>query len=65
MNTIDTLIPLREAARMAGMRTTKCYAEIAAGRLQVIRNGRRTFVKASELQRYINALEAASQGQAA
>jgi hypothetical protein len=55
-NTIDSLIPLREAARMTGMRTTKAYAEIAAGRLAVIRNGRRTFVKASEVQRYIDAL---------
>ena len=62
---IDSLIPLREAARMAGMRTTKAYQVIAAGQLAVVRNGRRTFVKASEVQRYINALEAASQGQAA
>lgn len=53
---IDRLIPLREAVTMAGMRTTKAYQEIAAGRLAVVRNGRRTFVRMSELQRYIDSL---------
>jgi hypothetical protein len=53
---IDRLIPLIEAFDMAGMRRTKGYAEVTAGRLAVVRNGRRTFVRASELQRYINAL---------
>jgi len=53
---IDCLIPLREAVTMAGMRTTKAYQEIAAGRLAVVRNGRRTFVRMSELQRYIDSL---------
>jgi hypothetical protein len=54
---IDRLIPLREAITMAGMRTTKAYQEIAAGRLVVVRNGRRTFVRMTELQRYIDSLE--------
>jgi hypothetical protein len=53
---IDRLIPLREATTMAGMRTTKAYQEIAAGRLVVVRNGRRTFVRMTELQRYIDSL---------
>jgi hypothetical protein len=53
---IDRLIPLREAITMAGMRVTKAYQEIAAGRLSVVRNGRRTFVRTTELQRYIDAL---------
>jgi hypothetical protein len=59
---IDRLLPLREAMVMAGMRVTKTYAEIAAGRLAVVRNGRRTFVRASELQRYIDALEGSTGG---
>lgn len=54
---IDRLIPLREAITMAGMRTTKAYQEISAGRLAVIRNGRRTFIRASEVQRYIDSLD--------
>jgi hypothetical protein len=54
--TIDRLIPFAEAMSMAGMRSTKAYQEVAAGRLAVVRNGRRTFVKASELQRYIDSL---------
>lgn len=53
---IDPLIPRREAIVMAGMRTKKAYQEVAAGRLNIVRNGRRSFVKASELQRYINGL---------
>ena len=56
MNAIDRLYPLREAFTLAGLRTTRGYQEIAAGRLNVVRNGRRTLVRASELQRYIDAL---------
>ena len=57
MQRTDYLIPIREAFGSAGLRPTKGYAEIAKGRLAVVRNGRRTFVKASEIQRYIDALE--------
>lgn len=55
---LDRLYPLREALALAGLRPTKGYAEIAAGRLKVVKNGRRTFVRASEIERYIAALEA-------
>ncbi|MGL5362986.1 MAG: hypothetical protein ACRDBH_08905 [Bosea sp. (in: a-proteobacteria)] len=65
MNKIDRLHPIREGFALAGLRTTRGYAEIAAGRLKVIRNGRRTYVRASEIARYIDALEAASLGRAA
>jgi hypothetical protein len=58
MTTIDRLYPIREAFTLAGLRLTKGYSEIAAGRLAVIRNGRRTFIRASEIQRYIDALTA-------
>jgi hypothetical protein len=57
MNDIDRLIPFRQAIAMAGMRPTKAYQQVTVGRLKVVRNGRRTFVKASELQRFISALE--------
>jgi hypothetical protein len=53
---IDRLIPVADAFEMAGMRRTKGYAEVMAGRFAVVRNGRRTFIRASELQRYIDAL---------
>jgi hypothetical protein len=55
--TIDRIFPLREALVLIGLRTTKAYQEIAAGRLRVVRNGRRTFVRASEIARYIDALD--------
>jgi hypothetical protein len=58
--TIDRLYPLREAFLLAGLRQTRGYQEIAAGRLAVVRNGRRTFVRASELQRYIDSLSHAA-----
>ncbi len=54
---IDRLHPLREAFALAGLRPTRGYQEIAAGRLKVIKNGRRTFVRASEIERYIAVLE--------
>ena len=60
MTQIDRLIPLRDAIAMAGMRVTKAYQEIAAGRLATIKNGRRTFVRSTELQRYIDSLPEAS-----
>lgn len=56
MSDIDRLIPVADAFAMAGMRRTKGYAEVTAGRLVVIRNGRRTFIRASEVQRYIDSL---------
>jgi len=54
---IDRLMPLREAIAMAGMRTTKAYQEMASGRLAVVRNGRRAFVRMTKLQRYIDPLD--------
>ncbi len=60
MTAIDRLIPIREAFALAGLRPTRGYDEVAKGRLRVVRNGRRTFVRASEVQRYIDALTTAS-----
>lgn len=56
MTTIDRLYPIREAFALAGLRLTRGYQEVAAGRLRIVRNGRRSFVRASEIQRYIDAL---------
>jgi hypothetical protein len=61
----ERLHPIRDGFRLVGLGSTKGYAEIAAGRLKVIRNGRRTFVRASEIERYIAALEAADAKRAA
>lgn len=60
MSNIDRLIPVAEAFAMAGMRRTKGYAEVTVGRLAIVRNGRRTFIRASEVQRYIDSLDKAS-----
>jgi hypothetical protein len=62
---LNRLYPILEAFTLVGLRQTKGYAEIAAGRLKVIRNGRRTFVRASEIERYISALETSNTKQAA
>lgn len=62
---VDRLIPAQTAFDMLGIRTTKAYAEAKAGKLKLTRNGRRTFVKASEVNRYIAALDAASEKEAA
>lgn len=67
MQIIDRLIPIREAFALMGLRVTRGYAELAAGRFRAVRNGRRTFVRASEVQRYIDALsqDGAHHGEAA
>ncbi|MGW9331579.1 hypothetical protein [Bosea sp. NPDC055594] len=57
---VDPLIPIREAFGLAGLRTTKGYDEIKAGRLKPVRNGPRTFIRASEIRRYIDAIETSS-----
>jgi hypothetical protein len=60
MNAIDRLYPIRDAFTLAGLRLTRGYQEVAAGRLAIVRNGRRSFVRASEIQRYIDALSASA-----
>jgi hypothetical protein len=56
MDAIDRLYPIRDAFTLAGLRLTRGYQEVAAGRLAIVRNGRRSFIRASEIQRYIDAL---------
>ncbi|HEV2508615.1 hypothetical protein [Bosea sp. (in: a-proteobacteria)] len=62
---VDPLVPFRKGVGLAGMRTTKGYDEVRAGRLNVVRNGNRTFIRASEIKRYIDALANASKKEAA
>lgn len=62
---VDRLVPVLAAFGMMGMRTTNGYAKLKNGSLKAVRNGRRTFIRASEIERYINALEAASEKEAA
>ncbi|MCA3647469.1 MAG: hypothetical protein IOC54_01660 [Methylobacterium sp.] len=59
MNSIDRLIPFSQAIAMAGMKSTKGYDEVRAGRLAIVKNGNRTFVRESEIRRYIEELETA------
>lgn len=56
MNSIDRLIPFSQAIAMAGMKSTKGYSEVSAGRLAIVKNGNRTFVRESEIRRYIEEL---------
>ncbi len=65
MHQIDRLYPIREAFSLAGLRLTRGYQEVAAGRLKIVRNGRRSFIRASEIQRYIDALSEADGKRAA
>lgn len=65
MNAIDRLYPIRDAFMLAGLRLTRGYEEVAAGRLTIVRNGRRSFVRASEIQRYIDALSSTADGKRA
>ena len=60
MQDIDRLYPLHEAMKMIGVGLTKAYAEINAGRLKVVKNGRNTLVRASEIRRYIDSLDDAT-----
>lgn len=57
---VDPLIPVRSAFAMAGIGASKGYEEIRSGRLKPVRNGSRSFIRASEVRRYIDALQAAS-----
>lgn len=46
-----------EAAARVGLGRTKLLEEVSAGRLRVIRVGRRVLVTDDELRRYVAALE--------
>lgn len=54
------LHPIRSVERKLGIGHTTVYEEIKAGRLRVVKIGRRTFVKHAELERYVDALQPAA-----
>lgn len=62
---VDPLIPLLTAFNMAGLKCTKGYEELKANRLRAVRNGARRFIRASEIRRYIDAVEASSNSERA
>jgi excisionase family DNA binding protein len=48
-----------EASRASGIGRTKLYEQMKAGRLQACKVGNRTLILRSELQRFLQSLEAA------
>lgn len=60
MDTIPLLHDIPGTAAMLGMGRTTVYEEIKAGRLAVVKIGRRTMIKHAELERYVNSLQPAA-----
>jgi hypothetical protein len=58
MSSIEPLPQLRfeiaEAARILRISRATLYLRIGAGLIEILKDGRRTFVTATELQRYAN-----------
>lgn len=52
----DTLLPVSEVLRTLGLGRTTFYGLVAKGDLQAVKLGRRTFVRGSELKRFITNL---------
>lgn len=48
-----------EASRASGIGRTKLYSEVKEGRLRTCKVGNRTLILRSELQRFLQSLEAA------
>ena len=47
-----------EAAKLCGIGLTKIYAEIGTGRLEAIKLGRRTLIRRSAIEAWLDALPA-------
>lgn len=56
------LLTLDEAGARLRMGHSKLYEELAAGRLQAVRLGRRVMIRGDEITRYIDALPPAEFG---
>ena len=50
----DRLIPISDAYQHIGFRKSKVYRFIADGKLQALKIGSRTFLKKSEIDRFLN-----------
>jgi hypothetical protein len=53
---LDRLVPVSEALGILGIGMTKFYSEVSLGNLAMLKNGRRSLVRSSEIQRYVDAL---------
>ena len=53
MQSIDRLIPIRAAFALIGVRPTKGYDLVTKRQLAAVRVGARTFVRQSELERFL------------
>jgi excisionase family DNA binding protein len=53
---MQKLLSVREAKSRLGFGLTKFYDEVRAGRLEIVKAGKRTLVSEAELDRYIAAL---------
>ncbi len=54
-------LSIPEFCRVAGIGRSRAYEEIRAGRLRIVKCGRRTLIPADALQQWLEALEAASE----
>lgn len=59
------LYDLNEGFELAGVKRSHGFKEIKAGRLKVIKNGKRTLITAQAIDDYIALLEKETQEQAA
>lgn len=58
MNAIDKLYSVKEAKALIGAQHTKFYALVAAGKIAIVKNGGRSFVRESEIKRFLDNLPA-------
>ncbi len=54
-------LSIPEFCRAAGIGRSRAYEEIRAGRLRIVKCGRRTLIPAGALQQWLEALESASE----
>jgi excisionase family DNA binding protein len=55
---------IEEALELLGLARSTCYGAIKDGRLKTVKDGRRTFVNAAEIDRYVNDPSAQQQSHA-
>lgn len=58
---IDRLLTFAEATKILGIRPTFAYSLVLSGRLRVVKLGRRTFVRISEVRRFVDDLDKAAE----
>jgi excisionase family DNA binding protein len=58
----DAILTIAEAGERLRLGRSRLYEELAAGRIEAVRLGRRTMIRASEVERYIRELPPAKIG---